>query len=125
MGGGKFSYCLLNAGDGLHVLHVDTLKAERAIHEVDVAIGEAGKHEAAARVNYTRGGTAILFDLRCRAYGNNVAAASSQRLRPGLARIHGVEARVDHQRIRGGKRLGGGARVQRCEHEYKNLDSEV
>src|SRR5690242_13297417 len=124
MGGGKFSYCLLNAGDGLHVFHVDTLKAERAIHEVDVAIGEAGEDEAATGINYAGGGTAILFDLRYRAYGNDVAAPNGQCFGPGLARVHGVEARVDHQRIRGGKRLGG-ARGQRGEEQYKNLDSEV
>ena len=82
--GGVVAEALLNFGDVFGAFEIHAAEAERAIHEMDVAIDEAGQHELTRGVDYFGAGRAKFFNVGVVTDGDNFVGANRQRLRPGL-----------------------------------------
>src|SRR5450755_1684181 len=92
--GGVVTEALLNFGDVLGFFEIDSAKAQRAVHKVDVAIDETGEDELTGGIDDFGPGMAEFFDGGVVADGNNFVGADGDGLSPRLLGVEGVDAAV-------------------------------
>src|SRR5262249_28208993 len=99
---------LLGFGNGFCIIQINLLQEERAFHEVNVAVGKAGKDEAALGVDDLSIRSAITGNFVIGCDRENFALANSEGFGPRVRSVDGVDAAVEEDGV--GGLLGGGVR---------------
>ena len=99
MFGGVFTQALLDIGDVFGAFEIDAAKTERAVHEMDVAIDEAGQDQLACGVDYFGAWLTKFFDGGVVTDGHDFVCADGESLGPGLFGIESVDLAVEHDGV--------------------------
>ena len=97
---GERFHLFLDFTDGRRFVEIDLQQAQRSIQKVDVAVGESRQDEMLLSIDHVGRRAAIGSDLLRATHGNHFVSADSQRFRPGLARIDGIDARIHDHGVR-------------------------
>ena len=105
-----FAQSFLNVGNIFSAFQVHAAQTQRTSQKMNVAIGEAGKHQLSAGVDDFRAHAACFLDVGIVADSGNLSFIDGHGLRPrllGILRIHAAMddnnvGRLDNQPLRAG-----------------------
>ena len=94
-------YSALDLRDALDSIQIYLLKQQRTFHEVNVTIREAWEHQAALRIDDSRGRTTKTADLAITTHSQYLSVADCQSFRPRVLGIQSVNSAMKQDGICG------------------------